>query len=735
MSTSATELCAELFNNNKFLTHILNSTVDTIKVIDKEGKRIFANNAMCIILGAQRNELIGYSIFEEVYEADKIKTINILKRVQEENNISNFENRLVKRDGTLVYMSWSLHWDDISGFVYLTGRDITVNKQTDIALSESQKRFETYIENATDAMFIHDFDGNFIDANKQAYLSLGYTKAEFLSLGVLDIDRFFNLENARMLWIKLKKDNPVTIISKHLRKNGTQFPVEVKINCFEMDGQPCVMAFARDISARIQAEFKLEGSEERFRSTIENLSVGIIKYNPSKEIMICNKAALKMLGLTKDQLMGITAYDPMWKVIHEDGTDFPLTTHPVSIAITTNKAVRNEVMGVYRPKTKDSVWLRVNAIPQFFADGKLESVTVTSTDITEKKKMEAEIASQLKRYRMLMHTSQDFIIILDGNGKLVEWNNAFAKHLGYPENKIAGMYPWDWSPTITKETVAKMLADVKEKGFSFEAEHLLQDGSLRSVDVKLNKFVSDGYALYYASARDITDLKNNQNKIKILSEELRELSVYIQNLIEKERANLAKAIHDQFAQPFVAIRMNAELIRQKIKDKNDELTALINEQIEMSHHVISASKILFNSIYPPMLEDLGLIAAIEFYFETGNLKFCSFQFDLNTNIRDEVLPKEISLALFRIFQESMTNIAQYAKATKVTAAIYMEEGNIEMRIEDNGIGFVTASINTKEQHGLLVMRERAFAMNGSFSITSILFKGTTVEVVIPVLAV
>jgi signal transduction histidine kinase len=140
---------------------------------------------------------------------------------------------------------------------------------------------------------------------------------------------------------------------------------------------------------------------------------------------------------------------------------------------------------------------------------------------------------------------------------------------------------------------------------------------------------------------------------------------------------------------------------------------------------------MFNSLYPTMLEDLGLTAAIESYLETGNLKFCSFKFDLNTNIRDEVVSKEISLVLYRIFQESMTNIALHAKATKVTADIYIEGEYIRMQIADNGIGFVKLSVNTKEHHGLLVMRERTYAMNGKFNISSTLFKGTTVEVIIP----
>ncbi len=733
MHTSGEKSDAELNDKSVFINNILNATVDIIGVINNEGKRIFANAATYEILGYSPDELIGNSVFDLVHEDDKLQTSAVLKTIRSQKIITNFENRLLHKNGTVKSMSWTLRWEEATEFIYLTGRDITANKLMTTALAESQKRFEAYIENATDALFIHDIEGHFTDVNRRACESLGYTKEELLQMTVMDIDSSLDMPLVREAWQKVKQESETTLISTNRRKDGVVFPVEIRFSKFEMGGKPYIMGFVRDISARKIADEQLKDSEKRFRSIIENLNVGILKYNAEKEIMIWNHTALRLLGVSADQIQHKTPFDTGWKAVYEDGTDIPYQSYPHFKAIDTLQPVKNVIMGIYRPRNNDSVWVLVNATPQFFDDGSLECVTVTFADITEKKKMEAELNAQFKRYKMLMHTSQDFIQILNREGKLLEWNEAFEKHLGYSEEELVPMHAWDWSPAFTREQVIKILSEVKDEGISFEAQHLLKDGSVRSVDVKLHKFSSEGEAFFYASARDITELKNRQWEIEHLNEELRGLSVHIQNVIEQERATLAKEIHDEFGQTFVAISMNAELIKQKVKDKTEQLTELLNEQIELSHKVIVASRMLFNTLYPTMLDDMGLVTAMESYFESSSQKFSVLKFEMNTNIRDEVLAKDISLVLYRIFQECMTNISLYAKATQVCTDLYSDGENIVMRITDNGTGFDVNAVDTKEHHGLLVMRERTLAIDGKFSVVSVPQKGTTIEVVIPVI--
>ena len=149
---------------------------------------------------------------------------------------------------------------------------------------------------------------------------------------------------------------------------------------------------AADDHHRKQAEAALHESEERFRTLIEGLHVGVLVQGPSTEILLNNPKALELLGLTESQLLGKSSFDPTWNVIHEDGSAFPPETHPVPQAIHSGLPVQNVVMGVYRPGPRDCVWLLINAVPQLSPDGLVKQVVCTFTDITARKAAEDELA-------------------------------------------------------------------------------------------------------------------------------------------------------------------------------------------------------------------------------------------------------------------------------------------------------------------------------------------------------
>ncbi|MCY7310971.1 MAG: PAS domain S-box protein, partial [Chitinophagaceae bacterium] len=141
----------------------------------------------------------------------------------------------------------------------------------------------------------------------------------------------------------------------------------------------------------IDNTFLFADSAERISTLINSLKVGVLLQGPQTEILFSNKAALSMLGLTEDELSGRSSFHPDWNVIHEDGSSFPAETHPVSIAIHTRKPVANINMGVYRPVTKDRVWLLVNAEPLLDDKGRVKEVICSFSDITERKAVEEKL--------------------------------------------------------------------------------------------------------------------------------------------------------------------------------------------------------------------------------------------------------------------------------------------------------------------------------------------------------
>jgi PAS domain S-box-containing protein len=146
--------------------------------------------------------------------------------------------------------------------------------------------------------------------------------------------------------------------------------------------------FQHHNTERKRAENDLQASETRYRDLIAALPVGVLLHGTDSEILVSNAAALELLGLTEDQLLGKTSFDTDWNVIHEDGMPFPGPTHPVPQAIASRQPVRNVVMGVFRPTTQDRVWLLVNAIPQLTTEANLQQVMCIVSDITERKSTE-----------------------------------------------------------------------------------------------------------------------------------------------------------------------------------------------------------------------------------------------------------------------------------------------------------------------------------------------------------
>jgi PAS domain S-box-containing protein len=167
-----------------------------------------------------------------------------------------------------------------------------------------------------------------------------------------------------------------------------------------------------DITQRKWAEKALKASVEEFRNLIWDMQVGVILQTPTAEIVLSNPKALELLGLSEEQLLGMTSFDPKWNVIHEDGSPFPGHTHPVPQAIATQKSVRDVIMGVFRPSKNDRVWLKVDAELQFSEDGSVRQVVCSFIDISKRKQAEAQLNTKNHELEKVLAEKDKFFSII-----------------------------------------------------------------------------------------------------------------------------------------------------------------------------------------------------------------------------------------------------------------------------------------------------------------------------------
>lgn len=217
--------------------------------------------------------------------------------------------------------------------------------------------------------------------------------------------------------------------------------------------------------------------------------------------------------------------------------------------------------------------------------------------------------------------------------------------------------------------------------------------------------------------------------------ELRELAEQHRSVRDAEQKRIAREIHDELGQSLTSLKLGIHLVRKKISALGGEASELpvLAEIDSLSKQVdgtIGTVRRIATELRPSILDDFGLVAAIE--WQTGEFeKKSEIECIFTSNSPAIDLNPEASTAIFRIFQEALTNIARHAKASQVRVRIEHTDGQIKLAVDDNGAGINNEVMKKTRSLGLLGMRERARLINGDINVTNSKDGGTRVELIAP----
>jgi len=354
-------------------------------------------------------------------------------------------------------------------------------------------------------------------------------------------------------------------------------------------------------------------------------------------------------------------------------------------------------------------------------------------DFAQRARQQEALRERDRRYRVLFESAGDGIFLMRGD-HFVDCNRKALELFGCEREQLIGNTPYALAPpqqpngsNSQEAALEKIRLALEGQTLHFEWQHLRLDGTPFEAEVTLSHLEIAGEAHLLALVRDVTEHKQAEKDLHASLEQLRALAARLQHIREEERTRVAREIHDELGQALTVIKIDlSSLIHALARDKKPAFAPILKEVDETIELVRKISA----ELRPAILDALGLVAAIEWAvdeFASRNGVRC--RLDLP---QDEiVIDPERATAVFRILQETLTNIARHAEATEVHVKLAKEDGSLMLGIQDNGKGITEEQVAAGGSLGILGMRERASLLGGELTIRGAPRKGTTVKVRLP----
>ncbi len=355
-------------------------------------------------------------------------------------------------------------------------------------------------------------------------------------------------------------------------------------------------------------------------------------------------------------------------------------------------------------------------------------VMVLVRDTTNVKIAEQQARENEDKYRMLVEQATDSIFIANFQGNFLVVNPAGCKMSQYTEDELLKMRFHDLAIADEVKVMPFKLAEIASgKTVTSERKMCRKDGEIIDVEVAARIIAPNRFLAF---VRDISDRKKAESELLKSRESLRQLSNYLENSREEERLHTAKEIHDQLGQQLAVLKMDILKMGKKIRTSYDDLTPDMNVLLETINGMIESVRKIASDLRPGILDDIGLIETLDWYCRDFTRR-TGITTSFVSDITDDKFPQKLSIPVFRILQESLSNVARHSRADKADVSLLHRNKRILVLIEDNGKGFDPSIIQQGKAPGIQAMKERAMMAHGIYNINSTPGRGTIVELIIP----
>lgn len=482
---------------------------------------------------------------------------------------------------------------------------------------------------------------------------------------------------------------------------------------------------------------KLKKKDSWFFNVLSSIGNGVIVADESGKVVFMNEAAMHMTGCTESDAIGLpinrvlpfirdTGCRPIFPWIRKDHQK--------------NREIRSDPPVFFIRKNGESIPVDVLVSPIPGESDEAAGAVIVLRDMSPRMRLEQEqhqaeiklIKSEFL-YRYLFEESSIISLIIDRSGIIEEVNKASMEKFGYSKEELIGKPILDFVvPSFHEKVIINLERNLKGQEPLQHTDYYAiynKQGMVHNVLFSAAKVIYDyrGQAdCILITGIDNTERRAAEEELERSREQLRHLTQHLQMVREQERIGIAREIHDELGQTVTALKMDLAWL-QRVVHIGSGVDSKIKTMIQLTDTTLQSMKRIASALRPWLLDDLGLIPAMEWQtheFQERTGIHCRFIVPKS----GIALDRDRSTAIFRIFQETLTNIARHAGATRAIIRLHLKDGHLTLTVKDNGRGIMPAQADHPRSFGIIGMRERVRPWGGEVILKGLPGRGTTVVV-------
>lgn len=722
---------------------LINSTNDMIWSVSKDFKLIAANEAF--LTSYKNYNHINLHIGDDVLQKTEIQDVDFLKYWQElyhkalSGQSYTIETIVPKTESSeLQYIETNfnpIYVNHIIEGVACYARDVTQNRKYQKEITEYNKKLNTAQKIANMGYWEFDLKKNQLFWSDQVYNIWDVNKENF----EVNFDNFINTIHVDDLSTFNHHYNktftnlePVDFEHRITLPNGTiKWVHEIGNIIYDSKKKPIRLeGTVQDITEQKLAIIELEEQNNFIKTALENLPIGIaVNKIDDGSVTLINKTFSEIYGWPENELKDIESF---FEKVYPDPVYRKQIKNQIISDLQSGEQNRMNWEGV-KITTKDGKQRIVNAknIPLYDQNLMISSVL----DVTEKALAEEQLLISNERYEYVTKATYDAIWDWDFKTGHLYWGDGFKTIFGYKNiDKTINSWERNIHPDDAKRVLKGINSAINGNKKSWTDEYRFKKGDgtyafvkdkgviLRNIERKAIRMIG--------AIQDITKQKEYEQHILDINTKLRNLSAHLQTAREEERIFIAREIHDELGQQLTGIKLDASWLKNKAEIYYPEGKERTNRLIESINNTINKVRKIATNLRPGVLDDLGLEAAIEWHFQQfkeQNQMECHF----TSSHLSHNYGKAINTAIYRIFQEALTNINRHSEASVVEVKLFEDNHHLILEVRDNGKGISDVEKNNNKSLGITGMKERAIILDGEFTIKQHESGGTLIMVSIP----